>query len=135
MGSAAFSCLTCTSRSQLEFGSLHNTAAAAAGLQHLIPLLAVEAEFPWQTLLHKVRHGLSAGLLQQGGAGIVIALSLGSGTGSCWYMVRQRSGEQTQEWFGMKSISFCELGGILTPVTEYQKMAFVSSAIYANWSF
>lgn len=43
MGSAAFSCLTCTSRFQLEFGSLHNTAAAAAGLQHFIPLLATES--------------------------------------------------------------------------------------------
>lgn len=50
-------------------------------------------------------------------------------------MMRQRSGERTQEWFGMKSISFSELDRILTPVTEYQQMACISSEMYANWSF
>lgn len=96
-GSAAFSCLTCTSRSQLEFGSLHNTAAAVAGLQHLIPCLPWRLCSHWQTLLHKVKHGLSGGFLEQGRAGIAVASSLDSGSGSCWYTMRQRPGEQTQE--------------------------------------
>ena len=36
-------------------------------------------------------------------------------------MMKQRAGERTQEWFGTKSISLCELDGSLTPVTEYQQ--------------
>lgn len=89
----------------------------------------------WQTLLHRVKHGVSGGLLGQGRARTAVALSLDSGSRSWWYVMRQRSGERTQEWFGMKSISFSELDRILTPVTEYQQMACISSEMYANWSF
>lgn len=135
VGSAAFSCLTCTSRSQLEFGSLHNTAAAAAGLQHLIPVLAMEAVFP---LANLAVQGQAWSLCWAVGTGkSKDCYCLVSGLWNWELLVRGETKvwRENIRWFGMKSISFCELDGILTPVTEYQQMAFISSAIYANWSF
>lgn len=71
-------------------------------------------------MLHRVKCGLSRGLLVEARAGTAAFLFVDSGSRN-WHMMRQGAGEPRKEWFGTKSISFSKLEGTVTPVIEHQQ--------------
>lgn len=130
MGSAAFSCLTCTSRSRMKFGYLHNTAsaAAAAGIWHLIPLRSYQPDFTGD------KQDPSCGLLVGEEKGLLLpslwVLELEAGG-----MIRHRL--ESEPWIGLGQGPALSMSwmGLSHSCYWVSLMACVSWDVCANWRF